>query len=85
MDGHLPPVLPAQRMLFVAINKLVNSVSHGSGSDADGASQLEAAAARAAEAGGEVGTIMKRLFKELYSKGEVGKRPGPASGTKKDI
>ncbi|GLC75104.1 hypothetical protein PLESTF_001594300 [Pleodorina starrii] len=59
-----------QRMLFVAINKLVSSVSHGSGHDPDGFSQMEAAAARAAEAGGEVGVIIKRLFKELYSKGE---------------
>ncbi|GIL50181.1 hypothetical protein Vafri_6307 [Volvox africanus] len=58
-----------QRMLFVAINKLVSSVSHGPGADSE-ASQSEAAAARAAEAGGEVGAMIKRLFKELYSKGE---------------
>ncbi|EFJ44379.1 hypothetical protein VOLCADRAFT_118752 [Volvox carteri f. nagariensis] len=60
-----------QRMIFVAINKLVSSVSHGSAGDAEGIHHSEAAMARAAaEAGGEVGAIVKRLFTELYSKGE---------------
>ncbi|KAG2441727.1 hypothetical protein HXX76_003342 [Chlamydomonas incerta] len=60
-----------QRMLFVAINQLVNKVSVGPGGEGGAAEGGEAAAAaRSAEAGGEVGSIIKRLFKELYTKGE---------------
>ncbi|KAG2451828.1 hypothetical protein HYH02_003604 [Chlamydomonas schloesseri] len=60
-----------QRMLFVAINQLVNKVSMGPGGEGAGTEGGDAAAAvRNAEAGGEVGAIIKRLFKELYIKGE---------------
>mgnify|MGYP001807119554 CR=1 FL=1 len=59
-------------MLFVAINQLVNKVSVGPGGEGGGGEGGDvAAAARSAEAGGEVGSIIKRLFKELYTKGEV--------------
>ncbi|KXZ52570.1 hypothetical protein GPECTOR_9g614 [Gonium pectorale] len=69
-----PNIDYTQRMLFVAINKLVSNASHAMhGEGGEGGRGGEGGGAhvpRAGEAGSEVGAIVKRLFKELYGKGE---------------